>query len=112
VTPPRHDDETINQDEIDPTHIIALGVRVGNLAQALDALRQQVAELDNDVSDRLPTKEQHTEIVAILGERAGRKWFQSRLRFYGWGLLAFLGGIFVIRDYISSFLTWVSRVVK
>lgn len=101
-----------DEGEIDPAHLVALAQRIENLSGEVEALRNQVAELDNDLQDRLPTKEQSAEIREILGERAGRKWFQSRLRFYGWGLLAFLGGIFVIRDYLSAFFVWLSRVLK
>jgi hypothetical protein len=41
------------RDDEDHQGIVALAVRVGNLAEAVDALRQQVAELDNDIQDRL-----------------------------------------------------------
>lgn len=112
--PPRSlpDEAAAGGGDIDPAHIIALATRIGNLDEEIAALRQQVAELDNDLADRLPTKEQHTEIVAILQERAGRKWFQSQLRFYGWGLLALLVGIFAIGDKLSQFATWLAAVLK
>lgn len=118
---PRHDD--------DEQDIIALATRVGNLAsqverladgeeardQEIRALRQDIAELDNDVksiTSRVPTADQMAELQGMLADRAGRKWFGKRLRFYGWGLLALLGGIYVVRDYLSRLAAWLAVVLR
>lgn len=130
MNPPRFgDDDAAGPDHVDPSHIIALAQRLGNLAGQLSrlvereeerdreirALRQDIAELDNDlkqIAERVPTKEQMAAITKILAEQAGWDWFKGRLRYYGWGLLALLGGIYIIRDWISQFSQWISRVVK
>lgn len=99
-------------EEVDPAHLVALATRLGNLANQIESLQQEVAELHNDIDDRLLSKEQATEIKAVLEERAGRKWLQSRLRFYGWGLLALLVGIFAIGDKLSQFAAWLAIILR
>src|ERR1044072_4729905 len=101
MTPPGLDDdfEFPERAEIDPSHIRALAVRIGNLDEDLKAIAAKV----DTILERTPTSDEMKVIREILADKAGREYIKKAVKNYLIGGLGLLAVIYTTRPYLTQF---------
>jgi hypothetical protein len=97
---------------VNDPHLIALAQRVKNLGEADDNLAAEVAALRVMLDERLPTKDEMASLREILSNKAGREYLRKQFNHWGLGGIGLLASIYVARNYLSTFFSWLARVLN